>query len=174
MRMSTYPKQAGAGYQTNSHMKFPIWFACMAVSGCIAVQNQLMTPLQMTYTSEPSGAMLYQGNTPVGRTPITLSYPGAEFPFSRHQCLKLQPVTLRWTSGAEETINSLFACPGLGKNQQFASFRPEGAPGLELDMQIAIQLQRNVILQQQADAEDTSAVAQFIKPQNAARPVPHQ
>jgi hypothetical protein len=139
----------------------------LCAASCQTIDNQTWKPLEMTYISDPAGAMVYEGEKLYGRTPITLSYPSAAVPFSKGRCLALRPVTYRWSSGAEKRIDGISACPQQGKHQQVAFRRPEGAPGLELDVKVGLQVEQNILAQQQAQAAETSAAIRAL----AERPV---
>ena len=135
----------------------------VTLAGCNTAFNKKL--LVVTYVSDPAGAMLYQDERQWGYTPMSLSYDGSWIPFYKGQCLKLRPVAVRWASGAEASIANLSACPDQGYAQQFAFKRPAAVPGLAIDADFAVQVQRNAILQQQnailqqqADAQEASAV----------------
>ena len=140
--------------------------AVLQLAGCVSIVQH---PLQMTYHSDPEGATLYQDSTRFGYTPVTLTYQDVSYIFRAGNCLALQPVQIRWASGAAASVSNLKACPAQGYRQQYSILRPTNAPGADIDANFALQLQRNGILQQQADAADASAVAEYIKAQNAAK-----
>ena len=129
----------------------------------------LQNPLQMTYHSDPEGATLYEGATRWGYTPVTLTYPGSKLAFYRGQCIQLNPAQVRWPSGAAASVSNLQACPAAGSIQQYVFARPAGAPGADVDANFAVQIQRNGIMQQHADAQNAAAVGEYIENQNAAK-----
>jgi hypothetical protein len=95
------------------------------------------------------------------------------FSFSQHQCVRINPVQVRWASGVTVSRDDLQVCPQSGFSQQYVFLRP-AAPGAEVDANFALQLQgnaiqaqRNGVLQQQADAQDAIAVAEFLRSQKA-------
>lgn len=45
------------------------------------------------------------------------------------------------------------ACPANGYSQQFTFVRPSEVPGRELDVQVALELQRNALLERQANSQ---------------------
>lgn len=91
--------------------------------------------VRVTYLSDPPGAAVYEGGKQWGRAPVALVY---HVPRHFVDCLRLNPVTMRWVSGAEVSISTLDACPAAGRDQQFTMFRPKGVDGLDLDVQFAI------------------------------------
>lgn len=135
-----------------------------------ALTGGCVTPrvLNMTYHSDPEGATLYEGGRLWGYTPLTLTYPGGRAAFARNECLSLNPMQVRWASGVTASITNLQACPATGLLQQYVFVRPASAPGADIDANFAIQLQRNGVMQQQADGQDATAVAEFLRSQNAA------
>jgi len=109
----------------------------LALTAACASMPGRRASVRVTYLSDPPGAAVYEGGKQWGRAPVTLIYhPPGRFT----ECLRLNPVTLRWVSGAEATVDALDACPAAGRDQQFTMFRPKGVEGLELDVQYAIAL----------------------------------
>ena len=102
--------------------------------------------IEVTYTTDLAGAMLYEGERAWGMTPVLLKY---ELP---EGCTNVRPLTVRWPSGAEASIAALTVCTKMGKHQQFAFNRPVGYPGREVDAQFALQLAQMSLQQQQADS----------------------
>jgi hypothetical protein len=140
------------------------------LASCVSI---IQHPLQMTYHSDPEGATLYQGNTRFGYTPLMVTYQDASRLFRAGTCLPLQPVQVRWASGAAATATNLKACPAQGYSQQYSFLRPLSAPGADVDASFAVQIQRNGILQQQSDAQEASAIANYLKTQDTTRAVAH-
>jgi hypothetical protein len=120
-------------------------------SGCAST-------LQVTYTSEPSGAALYQGNTHMGTTPMTLNYQLTEED-KKSGSKNLQGTSVRWVSGASASITYLTADLRIGRNQTFSFRRPDGVPGYDVDANYALQLQRNAIMMLQTAAQFQQAEA---------------
>lgn len=117
--------------------------------------------LRVTYHSEPEGALLYEGGTLWGVTPMTLKYQMPSTFTRQGDCLTLRPSTVRWASGAEASIPGLQVCPQQGREQQFVFARPTGLPGRELDVQVAIQSLQNQLTQQLVAAEQDAAFWQL-------------
>lgn len=144
----------------------------VCVTACVARPPRPLT-VSMTYHSDPEGATLYEGGRLWGYTPFTLTYPGMDYPFSQQRCARINPVQVRWASGVTASRDDLQLCPQNGYSQQYVFQRP-ATPGAEIDASFALQLQsnaiqaqRNSVMQQQADAQDATAVAEFLRAQKA-------
>jgi hypothetical protein len=100
--------------------------------------------LSVTYFSDPAGATIYANNQQqtFGYAPVKLKYKVSKGFSSGNDCMQLQPVMVRWASGAEASVSMLRVCPQQGGNQQFTLVRPTGVAGRELDVQFALQLQQ--------------------------------
>lgn len=122
--------------------------------------------LQVTYYSDPLGAALYEGGRFWGYTPVTLQYPGANTSLQSGQCQILNPLSVRWSSGAEASIQNLQACPTNGYNQQFSFIRPSNIPGREFDVQFALERERIALMQQQLNAQQTTALSSLFQAMN--------
>jgi hypothetical protein len=94
--------------------------------------------LQITYQSDPPGAMFYENGRQWGYTPFTLQYTPDQN-FVQGRCMLLRPSMVRWASGAEASMQQLQACGSTGYSQQFVFVRPN-IPGRELDTQFYLQL----------------------------------
>ena len=106
--------------------------------------------VKLIVLSDPAGATVYinQASRKMGPAPAALTYKfGRDF-FEHNRCESTQPIKVRWTSGAEASVNSLQLCGGTGKTQQFVFVRPAEVPGRDLDVQVALNYQR-----QQATSE---------------------
>jgi hypothetical protein len=136
----------------------------LSIAGC-ATQS-----LQVTYTSDPQGALLYENGKQWGYTPVTLTYPGVRGTFLAGQCVTLDPVLVRWSSGAEAKIGGVSACPASGWIQQFTFLRPAEIPGRDLDVAMALQIQQSASAQQQAAAAETSAAIRALAIQSQQTP----
>jgi hypothetical protein len=123
------------------------------VTGC-------STTLNVTYSSDPPGAVLYQGEQRFGYTPTTLRYQVSEEDRKRGYAL-LQGTSVRWASGASANISSLRADFRIGLNQQFNFNRPDNYPGRETDVRFAIELERLAIMRRQAQAQEDQALYQL-------------
>lgn len=90
--------------------------------------------------SIPRGAEVY-GNTYYGRTPVKKAYrPSKE---ERQQGFgSLEPITLRWASGAQKTYTDTQFPLDQGRRQTLIFQRPIDAPGEASDMQYGLLLEQ--------------------------------
>lgn len=127
--------------------------AMSLLAGCASTLN-------VTYNSDPPGAVLYQGQQRFGYTPYTLQYPVSEEDKKRGYKV-LSGTSVRWASGATAEVNSLKAdLNRYGLSQQFTFQRPNGVPGRETDERFLLQLNRTQAMQRQAAAQEEQAAAQ--------------
>lgn len=121
-------------------MRIPAAIALAALLGGCA-------SLQITYQSDPQGATLYQDGQPVGITPYTLNYEPSE-DFRQGGCMTVRETSVKWASGATaNTGGVLTACKSTGTRQNYTFIRPD-VPGRDVDVNFALQRQRNAILVQ--------------------------
>lgn len=127
--------------------------------GCVSTKDVTDLPappprvLRITYISDPLGALVVDSAGKAwGRAPVTLAYPGAVAMFAQAQCVHPWPITMRWPSGAQQTIKPE-ACSGNGLDLQRLVERPKDAPGIDLDVQFAA-------AEEQARAAREAATAQ--------------
>lgn len=132
-------------YRYTTRVALAVWTAFSLV-GCAS-------NLTITYHSDPPGAAIYEGSKLIGRAPVEAGYTPTE-EFKHGGCMNLTPLTARWVSGAHAQISTLTACAKATMNQQFSFVRPD-LPGRDLDVQWAIQLERN------AAASEASAQADY-------------
>lgn len=123
------------------------------LSGCASTLN-------VSYHSDPPGAVLYQENQRFGYTPTTLRYQITEEDRQRGYAI-LRGTSVRWASGASANVSSLRADLGIGYNQQFTFNRPENYPGREADIRFSLELERLAIMQRQARAQEDQAFWQL-------------
>jgi len=121
-------------------MRLALTVIALALGGCA-------TRINVTYRSDPPGATLYEEGRPMGMTPYTAWYEPDET-FKNGGCRKFKGTSVKWASGATASIASLDACASNGWNQHYTFIRPD-VPGRDVDMNFALQLQRNNIMQQQ-------------------------
>jgi hypothetical protein len=122
----------------------------VVVLGTIALAARGPGNLQVTFYTQPAGALLFTGEPATerswGSTPITLRYNVREEFKKGVACTDLEGARVEWPSGATATMTSLRACPKDGGKQQFTFNRPNGVPGLDVDMQFALQLEQLTLL----------------------------
>ena len=124
----------------------------LSVVGCATNQ------ITVTYYSDPAGATLYQENI-LGYTPITRAY-NLRPSVQRDRYIKLPPTKVVWASGVFSEANDITVDRNEGSEFSFTFVRPN-VQGREIDANFALQLQRNRILQQQAQAERDQALWQL-------------
>lgn len=96
--------------------------------------------LKVTFSSEPQGAMIsaVDSITQVGRAPVTRSYPLATLPEPDEQgCIVIPGVEAVWESGATARVGRLRICDLDDTNRFIELPRPNGYPGLEMDLEVA-------------------------------------
>jgi hypothetical protein len=128
--------------------------AAMCLSGC----GKTIT---MVYHSNPEGALVYEGDTLQGRTPITLKYE-APPAFNSGGCTTFRTMTAVWPSGARVIAPDVTACKSNTYLQNFVFQRPTDVPGLDADAQIAAAQEMAQAAQAQADAATADANAWMI------------
>jgi hypothetical protein len=145
----------------------------LLVSGCSAPRN-------LTYNSDPSGAMLYLDGKFVGYTPVTVAYRGK----SSGACFRSPSFMVRWASGAEYTADYGAWCAG---DFRTTAVRPD-APGVEIDEQVAarqneilMEIQQEVALKSNAPSKpnlswiiDALAILQQTQRQQPPQQQPQQ
>lgn len=124
-------------------MRLILLMAAMIATGCA-------TRIQVDYLSDPPGATLYEAGRPVGVTPMSVTYE-PEASFKAGGCQRARGTSVTWASGAKAEIGYLELCNRTGWQQHYIFRRPD-VPGRDVDMNYALQRQRNAIMQQQADA----------------------
>ncbi len=130
-----------------------VLLAAMLMSGCA-------TRLAVTYTSDPPGAVLYQGQQQFGYTPRTLYYEVT--PQDRKAGYKtLSGTSVRWASGANASVSSLNANLAIGLRQQYNFIRPDSYPGRDADIRFSLELERLRIAREQIDAQRSAALMQY-------------
>lgn len=139
-------------------MKLPIASILMAVA--VSLLAGCASTLRVAYDSDPSGAVLYQGQQKLGYTPYTLTYQVSEEDKKRGY-KSLMGTSVRWASGATAEVTSLKAdLNQYGLSQSFTFQRPDGVPGRETDVRFSLELERTHAMQRQAAAQEEQAVAQ--------------
>jgi len=88
----------------------------------------------------------------MGYTPVTLTYAPPKGFFNGTQGWNVEPVKVRWASGATSTAFPLALCPQWGHHQQYVFKRPTEAAGAEIDAQFALKRQRAVAAAAEAEA----------------------
>ncbi len=134
-------------------------FAKLLFAWLLLIGGCATTQVRVTYYSDPLGATLYNGQKAVGYTPFTLVYnidPAAQNATS----LKVPGTKAVWASGVSSSIAFLTLDRTKGSRFHFNFVRPN-VPGRQIDANFALQLERNKILQQQAEAQQEQAFWQM-------------
>lgn len=139
-------------------MNTGIAIGLLGVAVCLSGCGKTIT---MVYHSNPEGALVYEGDTLQGRTPITLKY-DAPPAFNAGGCASFNTMTAVWPSGARVVAPDVTACKANTYLQSFVFQRPMDAPGLDADAQIAAALETSRAAQAQADAATADANAWMI------------
>jgi hypothetical protein len=105
-------------------------------AGCASLPGGRAS-VRVWYLSDPPGATIHEGGRQWGNSPLWLRYYP---PNGFRECLRVNPVKVRWVSGAEVDVTELDVCPANGREQQFTVFRPQGVAGAEIDAQYATAL----------------------------------
>lgn len=123
-------------------MKFVALTLSMLLLGCAS------SSVTVQYQSDPPGATILENGRPFGVTPVAVSY-AAEPSFRNGGCQNVTGTTAIWPSGAKAEISQLQLCANVGWRQTFWFTRPDVA-GREIDMNYALQKQRNDIMAEQS------------------------
>jgi hypothetical protein len=86
----------------------------------------------VNYGSFPSGAEIVQGGDVIGRTPLRKQYRISDAGVASGACIQVDPVVIRWPSGAQQSVD-----PGTACSNQMILLRverPAGVPGIEKDL----------------------------------------
>lgn len=125
--------------------------------------------IQVAYHSDPQGATLYEDGRPQGTTPVVMRY-AVDPAFKSGGCFKVRGTSVKWASGAQAAIGFMTLCASQGYTQNYTFARPDVA-GREIDMNYALQVQRNNIMRQQANAAQTANTLQYLNTLNPPMPL---
>ena len=134
-----------------NHMRMLIATLCvLLLIGCATPLAKNQT--RLTLQSDPPGATISSPSGNRGMAPYTLL-----FTIANDQSVGItEPITATWVSGAKTTMRIRL----IGGQAGFYTFqRPQGAPGLESDIQWAIHVQQQ---QERRKAADDAAMANAI------------
>ncbi len=129
----------------------------LVLSGC-AAGPALPPSAQMTYLTNPDGAMLFEAGKAIGEAPVTRQHVAAGDATS----VRTPLVTAVWPSGAKE---SFYAIVPPGSDREATIQRPANAPGLEVDLAHAKTL---ALKRAQQDSRDKETMLREQR-QNSAR-----
>lgn len=114
--------------------------------------------LQVTYESDPPGAVIYSGGQRFGYAPQTLRYDVTDYDFRRGY-RDLDDATATWASGASQT-DEIRADLRNSLSQVYVIVRPASTPGRSIDERAALDVDRTRAMQRQAAAQEEQARAQ--------------
>lgn len=127
--------------------------------GILLIAGCASNRVSVIYYSDPSGAALYCDDKVMGYTPFKVIYPlPPELKNERY--VKTLSTKVVWASGASTSVDFLTLDRDINSDFQFTFYRPD-VPGREIDANFALQLERNRILEQQAQAQRNQAFWQM-------------
>jgi hypothetical protein len=134
----------------------------LVLAGCANVPPP--TEATLTYESKPLGATIFEGGQSLGVAPVTRTYKQQGTSAS----IRTPDVTAVWPSGAKSVYYTLLP---VGADLQATIERPEGAPGLQADLdnakQVALAIERDKQRNKEALARDIARSSQRCKDQMA-------
>jgi len=129
----------------------------------------------LTIYSQPEGAFLTEAGTgnAYGAAPITVWYEPAALRQFRDSngCFLVKGFEARWVSGVAASLDSIRLCGSENGYFQITFNRDPSQPGLDKDMQFALQLQAVRAQQQQAQAAEDAAAAALFSAWSDSQPV---
>lgn len=132
-----------------------IYLVVLLLAGCASIGEDQS---QIEFYSNPPGATLSYGNETWGVAPQTRIWTLAK----GQRTAVSAPITATWISGAISSITmNLLA----GQEGTYTIVRPQGAAGLETDVQWAMHLQQQKTAKQ---ASDNALLMMYMQQQNTA------
>jgi hypothetical protein len=129
----------------------------------------------LTISSQPEGAFITERETgnSYGTAPVTVFYEAATLKQNRTAdgCYLVQGLEARWVSGVVAALDMIRLCGAATGNYTISYHRDPQQPGLDRDLQFALQLQAVRAQQQQAQASQEAAVAALFSAWSNAQPV---
>jgi hypothetical protein len=98
-----------------------------ALFGCATTPR---SDAMLTYESSPEGATIFEGGQALGVAPVTRTYNGD----GKSDSIRTPEVTAVWPSGAKSTFWTQIP---VGADRLATIERPQGAPGLQADLDAA-------------------------------------
>jgi hypothetical protein len=133
------------------------------------------TQASLTVRSQPEGAFITEKGSgkSYGIAPVTVFYDGATL--LRHKgadgCYLVKGFEARWVSGTKASLELIRLCGSSVGDYNISFSRDPAQPGLDKDLQFALQLQALRAQQQQAKAaQDAATAALFSAWANTERP----
>lgn len=142
--------------------KFVVTLSFLGVlSGCA-----IGTQATLTIYTQPEGALLTEKHTGTtyGIAPKTVIYNAAILHNIKTDdgCFMVHGFEARWVSGVTSSLEQIRLCGSVVGDYTITFSRDPNAPGLESDMQFALQVQSVLAQQQQAAASQTAALASLL------------
>ena len=124
---------------------------------------------RLTIYTQPEGAyVVTKSGKTAGVAPLVLYYDVTDSaPVDKQGCLVVQGVTAQWASGAKVKQDSFKLCGNKGDAFSVTLNRPQDAPDLATDLDVAMKLKTQRILAEQAKAANKAATAQTISATNS-------
>lgn len=143
-------------------------FLILAATACAGMRS-----LSITYYSDPPGASLYEDGKYMGQAPLTLRYNLSDAAL-QNRVTKIKGLTARWVSGAEAYLNLTDVDLNSGLQQSFTFVRPANYPGREMDVDYAVEINRQRAVNQASRAreEQCSRIASAQYSKVVSNPVP--
>lgn len=129
----------------------------------IAATSGCATQAVLTVRSQPEGAFITEEGTgrAYGMAPVNVAYDAGAL--SQHRapdgCFLVKGFEARWVSGTSSSLEQIRLCGSKIGAYSILFSRGSRQPGLEKDLQFAIQLQALRAQQQQAQAAQDAAAA---------------
>jgi hypothetical protein len=124
------------------------------------------TQATLTIHTQPEGAFLIekQTGTSYGIAPKTVIYHAALLHKIKTDdgCFMVYGFEARWVSGVTASLDQIRICGSVVGDYTITFRRDPDAPGLQEDMQFALQVQSILAQQQQAAAAQTAAIAALL------------
>jgi hypothetical protein len=126
----------------------------------------------LTVNTQPEGAFITetQSGASIGIAPVTISYVATEV--AQHPtadgCYLVNGLEARWVSGVTASLETIKLCGLPVADFTISMNRDPKAPGLDKDMQFAVQVQSSRAKQRQAQASEAAAVAAILGATNTS------
>ena len=127
---------------------------------CLLVGCAIGTQATLTVHTQPEGAFLTErpSGTAYGIAPRTMTYNASILHrIKTDGCFMVHGFEARWVSGATASLDQIRLCGSVVGDYTITFSRDPDAPGLEKDMQFALQVQSVLAQQQQAAATQSAA-----------------
>ena len=130
----------------------------------------------LTYHTIPEGAVIsYQdGSQVLGVSPVRIVYVWDENFVDGNGQFKTKGIVARWGSGAQAISPDIVTISKRNRESQYTLARPQSAPGLNIDLNIANEVQRIQIAQRQAQQSEFQTNMQLFQLINSMQPPPPQ